>query len=131
MRFRHSAALVAITVLLLMVSVASGAGPNYGVGTPTLRIRATNNPSVSEIRADGITDGGVSGNGAISYDIYVYVPDNVTQSTMTLTPGPAWVAQCPGFFMAVASPVSVPPPPSGKLGFLLSGFCINTRMFQR
>lgn len=127
MKFRHSAALVAIIGLLLMVSVASSAGPSFGIGTPTMRFRATSDPAVSEIRADGITNGGVAGNGAISWDIFVFVPNNVTAATMTLTPGPAWVAQCPGAFGTSKSPVSVPPPPPGKLGFLLSGYCTDTR----
>lgn len=128
MKFRRSAALVAIIAVFLMVSAASSAGPNgFGIGTPTMRFRATSNPAVSEIRADGITDGGVAGNGAISWDIYVLVPNNVTAATMTLTPGDAWVNQCPGAFATSKSAVPVPPPPPGKLGFLLSGYCTDTR----
>ena len=52
---RRFVILGALVALLLVASMAS-ASP-AAPGTPTLRWRATANPNVAEIRADGITDG--------------------------------------------------------------------------
>jgi len=116
--------LALVALLALTLASVAGAGPS-AIGNPTMRWRATANPNVSEIRADGITDGGSTGNGAISWDIYIQTPNNVAVSDIALTPGPAWVAQCPTAF--TSGVVTQTPVTAGKNAFSLYGVCTNTR----
>ena len=60
------------------------------------RLGANNQTAV--ILADGITDGGVQNNGAISFDVFFVVPTTVGINDFSVTAGSAWVAQCPGSF---------------------------------
>ena len=53
--FRLLAVLVAVTLLIGVVPLVSASNP-AGLGTPTLHVRSTSNPLVSEIVADGIND---------------------------------------------------------------------------
>ncbi|MFZ2421040.1 MAG: hypothetical protein WBV59_22935 [Anaerolineae bacterium] len=122
-RFIILGALVALLLVASMAS-ASPAAP----GAPTLRWRATANPSVAEIRADGITDGGTAGNGAISWDIYFRLPASVSMPypTITIVPGPAWTAMSPCSFTTVVAPGQPGVGGVGSNGYYISGFCTAT-----
>lgn len=120
---RHFVILAALVALLLIASMAS-ASP-AAPGAPTLRWRATSNPAVSEIYADGITNGGTAGNGAISWDIYVRLPVSVPEPypTLALTPGPAWTAMSPCGFGTSVTPGLAGQNGAGTNGYFLSGSC--------
>lgn len=104
---------------LLLAPVAGAAGP-ADLGSPTLRVIPGANNQSAVIVADGITDGGLPGNGAISWDVFVVVPSTVTSADFTVTAGSAWTALCPGFF--TVTKVSQGTFLGGN-AFLLSGFC--------
>ena len=112
------------TLLILTVSLSSAA-PG-APGTPSMRWVQTS-PTTAEVRADGITNGGVSGNGAIVWDVYFRIPESVaTVPGITVTPGSVWTNQSPCGFQVVTTTglPSVPPPPgSGNHGVYVSGFC--------
>ncbi len=120
---RQWVVLSALVVLLLLASMAS-ASPT-APGTPTLRWRATANPNVSEIYADGITDGGTTGNGATSWDVYFRLPPSVAQPypVITITPGPLWTAQSPCTFGTNVSSGQPGVGGVGSNGYFISGFC--------
>jgi hypothetical protein len=84
-------------------------------------------PTTAEVRADGITNGGVAGNGAIAWDVYFRIPESVTTLPgISVTPDAVWTNQNPCGFQVVtnAGQPSVPPPPgSGDNGFYINGFC--------
>ncbi len=117
MRIRSILAFVFL-VALMLAPVAGAA--SEGIGNPTLRVIAGGNNQSAVIVADGITNGGVSGNGAISWDIFFVVPSTVASADFSVTPGSAWTALCPGFF-------SVTKVGQGQFlggnAFLISGFC--------
>lgn len=125
MKIRSLWALLVLAALLAFtISSVAGAGPS-AIGSPTMRWRATANPNVAEIRADGITNGGSAGNGAISWDIYIQTPNNVVPADITVTGGPLWVAQCPSAW--ITGVVSQTPVTAGKNAFSVYGVCTNTR----
>jgi hypothetical protein len=115
--------LTAVVMLVLMASVAAAA-PS-APGTPTARW-VTLSATTAEIRADGITDGGVAGNGAISWDFYFRFPESVgaPYPVITITPGPAWPAMSPCTFATNVAPgLPSNPGATGDRGVLISGFC--------
>lgn len=116
----------ALVALLLVASIAS-ASP-AAPGAPTLRWRATADPNVSEIYADGITDGGTAGNGAISWDIYFRLPPEVSMPypTITIVPGPAWTAMSPCSFTTVTTSGQPGVGGAGANGYYISGFCTSS-----
>lgn len=116
--FRLLAVLVAVTLLIGVVPLVSASNP-AGLGTPTLHVRSTSNPLVSEIVADGITNGGTAGNGAAAFTIWFTVPANVALGDITATAGPAWIAQNCNFSTATSSQ----PPIGGRNTVQLDGFC--------
>lgn len=120
---RRFVILGALVALLLVASMAS-ASP-AAPGTPTLRWRATANPNVAEIRADGITDGGTAGNGATSWDVYFRLPASVSMPypTITIVPGPLWTAQSPCTFGTVISAGMLGVGGAGTNGYFINGFC--------
>ncbi len=120
---RHFIVLATLVALLAVASMAS-ASP-AAPGTPTLRWRATSNPLVSQIIADGITDGGIPGNGAISWDVYLRLPQNIPAPypVMTLTAGPAWTGMTNCTFATNVATGLAGQNGVGDNGFLFSGFC--------
>ena len=65
-----------IVVLLVLLSVSYVSASERAPGSPTLRW-VTTSATTAELRADGLTDGGVPGNGAMTWDIYFRFPNNV------------------------------------------------------
>jgi hypothetical protein len=123
-RKRIAAFTVALVALIMMASLAA-ASPS-SPGTPTLRWVATGNPNVSEIRADGITNGGIQGNGAMNWDIYFRFPGSVSAPypSISIQAGPQFLAQAPCTFATNVSPLQPSAPgPSGDRGVLINGFC--------
>jgi hypothetical protein len=116
--FRLVAVLVTLTLLIGVLPLVSASSPD-GLGNPTLRARATGNPNVTEIIADGITDGGIAGNGAAAFTIWFTVPSNVALGDVTATAGPAWLAQNCGF----ATTMTSQPPIGGRNTVQLDGYC--------
>lgn len=116
--FRLVAVLVLITLLVGVLPLVSASGPS-GLGNPTLRARATGNPNVTEIIADGITDGGIPGNGAAAFTIWFTVPSNVVLADITAAAGPAWIAQSCNFSTTMTSQ----PPIGGRNTVQLDGYC--------
>lgn len=119
-RFIILGALVALLLVASMAS-ASPAAP----GAPTLRWRATANPNVAEIRADGITDGGTAGNGAISWDVYFRLPPEVSMPypTITITPGAVWTTMSPCTFATNITPGMAGVGGAGTNAYMINGFC--------
>ena len=113
----------ALVALLLVASMAS-ASP-AAPGSPTLRWRATADPNVAELRADGITDGGTAGNGATSWDIYFRLPPEVSMPypTITITPGAVWTAMTPCTFATNITPGMAGVGGAGTNGYMINGFC--------
>ena len=116
--FRLVAVLVAVTLLIAVLPLVTGASPD-GLGNPTLRARATGNPNVTEIIADGITDGGIAGNGAAAFTVWFTVPSNVALGDITAAAGPAWLAQNCNF----ATTMTSQPPIGGRNTVQLDGYC--------
>lgn len=116
--FRLVAVLVAVTLLIGVLPLVSASSPD-GLGNPTLRARATGNPNVTEIIADGITDGGIPGNGAAAFTIWFTVPSNVALADITAAAGPAWLAQNCNFSTTMTSQ----PPIGGRNTVQLDGYC--------
>lgn len=117
---------ISVTMLALMWGASLAAASPSAPGTPTLRWVATANPNVAEIRADGLTDGGVAGNGAMNWDIYFRFPNSVTAPypTATIQAGPLFLAQTNCTFATNVS-LNMPsaPGPSGDRGIMINGFC--------
>ena len=92
--------IVALTVFLLTASL-TGAAPG-APGTPTLRW-VTTSATTAELRADGLTNGGTAGNGAISWDIYFRFPVTVSAPypVVSIVPGPAWTGMAPCTFTQI------------------------------
>ena len=114
---------VALTLFLLTASLTSAdpAAP----GTPTLRW-VTTSATTAELRADGLTNGGTAGNGAISWDLYFRFPGTVNSPypVVSIVPGPAWTGMSPCTF---TTNVSMNQPSganaTGDRGVLINGFC--------
>lgn len=117
--FRLVAVLVAVTLLIGVLPLVSASSPD-GLGNPTLRARATGNPNVTEIIADGITDGGIAGNGAAAFTVWFTVPPNVALGDITVVAGPAWLAQNCNFTTSLVAPAAATVPNT----YQLDGFCI-------
>jgi hypothetical protein len=117
MRIRLILALV-LLVALILVPVAGAA--SEGIGSPTLEVIAGGNNQTAVIVADGITNGVVAGNGAISWDIFLVLPSTVNSADFSVTPGSAWTALCPDNFSVskVGQGTFL-----GGNAFLISGFC--------
>lgn len=117
--------LVAVFVLLALLvgvlPIVSASGP-VSIGTPTLRARATSNPNVTQIYADGITDGGVPGHGSAAFVVWFYTPPNVGLSDISVTAGPAWIAQNCNFTVSLV----VPQAATVANTYQLDGFCTTT-----
>lgn len=121
MKSRSMAILLIVLCILAVAPVVSASSPN-GMGTPTLRVVPGATADSAVVYADGITNGGVNGNGAIGWDVYVTLPAAVTINDFTVTPGPAWTSACPGtfYFGKVVQTSSVP----GNSAYLISGVCL-------
>lgn len=121
---RVPAVLLSLVILLALATSIVAAAPD-APGTPTARW-VTLNATTAEIRADGITDGGVSGNGAISWDFYFRFPGTVAAPypAISITPGSAWTGMSPCTFTTnVAAALPSEPGAAGDRGVLISGFC--------
>jgi hypothetical protein len=118
--FRLVAVLVAVTLVLGIVPLVSASNPS-DLGNPTLRVNPTASPTVSQIFADGITDGGVAGNGAAAFTIWFTVPSNVVLADISAAAGPAWIAQNCNF----STFMSAQPPIGGRNTVQLDGFCTS------
>lgn len=119
--------LVLVSLLLLVTASLAGASPS-APGTPTLRWIPTSNPNVSEIRADGITNGGTAGNGAMNWDIYFRFPATVSAPYpgISITAGPAFLGQTPcGFQTNVSTGQPSGAGGTGDRGVLINGFCAS------
>jgi hypothetical protein len=116
---------VALTIFLLTASLTSAA-PG-APGAPTLRW-VTTGATTAEIRADGITNGGTAGNGAISWDLYFRFPGTVNSPypVVTITAGSAWTGMSPCTFTTNVS-MNQPSAPgaTGDRGVLINGFCTS------
>lgn len=121
MKIRVSLALVVLIGALVLVSVASANGPS-GIGNPTLRVVNGGSPNSATIYADGITDGGSTGNGAIGWDIYITVPNSIGLADFTGTVAPVWTSACPGTFLF--NKVGQQSTVVGHNAFLISGVCL-------
>ena len=110
--------------LLLAAWGPAGASPAAAPGAPTVRWVFIS-PSVAEIRADGVQNGGAPNTGAISWDIYVRLPDSVgaPYPTITAVPGPVWMALGCGFTTKAVSGLPSLAGGTGNRGFLLVGTC--------
>ena len=116
---------VAALVLVLLATVVSAAP--VAPGAPTLRW-VTTSATTAEIRADGITNGGVAGNGAMNWDIYFRFPVavNAPYPTVSITAGPAFAAQAPcGFQTNVSMNQPSAPGATGDRGVFINGFCAS------
>lgn len=122
MRVRSLVIIATVLSLLLLATIVSAG--TAGIGTPTLRVVAGVSNQSAVIYSDGITDGGLAGNGAISWDIYFTVPSTVGLADFTVTAGPAWVAQCPGSFTVVKTAQGQA---SGQNAFYVNGVCTAAR----
>lgn len=94
-------------------------------GAPTLRW-VTTGPATAEIRADGITNGGTPGNGAISWDVYFRFPASVNAPlpVVSIVAGPAWTGMSPcGFATNVTMNLPSAAGATGTRGVLINGFC--------
>ena len=109
---------LACIISLLLFAIASAS--TTGIGSPTLSAVPGAASMQVDIVATGITNGGVAGNGAISWDVYFVVPTTVASADFTVTPGSAWTALCPGSFTVVKSSQGQF---LGGNAFLISGFC--------
>lgn len=117
---RLVAVLVAVTLLIGVLPLVSAS--TSGIGTPTMRARATANPNQVQIISDGITDGGIPGNGAAAFTVWFTLPSNVVIGDVSVVPGPAFVAQNCNF----TTFMSVQPPIGGRNTIQLDGFCTTT-----
>lgn len=116
--YRFLAAVV-ITFLLIGTSSITSAANMAGIGTPTMYVRPTTTLNVSEIVVDGVTNGGISGNGAAAFTVWFTLPSSVTSSAFSIEAGPAWIAQNCNFTTNVSSQ----PPIGGRNTFQLDGTC--------
>jgi len=114
---------VALTLFLLTASLTSAdpAAP----GAPTLRW-VTTGATTAELRADGLTNGGTAGNGAISWDLYFRFPATVNSPypVVSIVPGAAWTGMLPCTFATNVS-MNLPSAPgaTGDRGVFINGFC--------
>lgn len=122
MRFRPIMVVTLLLFLLVTASLASAS--TAGIGSPTMRVVAGANNQTAVILADGITDGGLAGNGAISWDVYFVVPATIGVGDFSATAGSAWTAQCPGAFSVVKASQGQF---LGGNAYLISGFCTSGR----
>lgn len=113
-----------VALLLTLLTITVSAAPS-APGTPTLRwVRISE--TQAEIRADGITDGGAAGNGAMNWDIYFRFPVqvNAPYPAVTVQAGPAFLAQAPcGFSTNVTMGLPSEPGVTGDRGVIINGFC--------
>lgn len=123
MRLRSTTILLVLSSLLLGVAVAGAS--TEGIGNPTLRVVNGGNDQTAVIYSDGITDGGLAGNGAISWDIFLTVPNTIALADFNVTAGQVWINQCPGAFNVVKTTQSSTIP--GQNAFYIIGGCSATR----
>jgi hypothetical protein len=126
MKRRMLVLLVIALTLFLFLFTAFLTSANPGApGTPTLRWVRTS-ATTAEIRADGLTNGGTAGNGAISWDIYFRFPVSVSSPypVVGITAGPAWTGMSPCTFATNVS-MNQPSVPgtTGDRGVFINGFC--------
>lgn len=126
MKRRIHLLLVVALALFLSTAFPSSATPG-ALGAPTLRW-VTTSATTAELRADGLTNGGTPGNGAISWDLYFRFPVTVTSPppVVTITAGPAWTSMSPCTFVTNVS-MNQPSAPgaTGNRGVLINGFCTS------
>ena len=118
--------LVVGALVLMMLVTAVSANPD-APGTPTLRW-VTTGATTAELRADGLTNGGVAGNGAMNWDIYFRFPSSVAAPypVVSVVAGPQFVAQAPcGFQTNVSMNLPSAPGATGDRGVIINGFCAS------
>lgn len=121
---RSITAFLVVAFILVMFATVTTAAP-AAPGTPTLRW-VTTGPTTAEIRADGITNGGTAGNGAMNWDIYFRFPATVASPypVVSVVAGPAWTGQSPcGFQTNVSMNLPSGPGGTGDRGVIINGFC--------
>lgn len=114
-----------LVVLLILFSFSLVGAQQRAPGTPTLRW-VTTGPTTAELRADNITDGGIAGNGAMTWDIYFRFPASVPEPlpTVSVVAGPSFIAQSPcGFTTNVSMGQPSEPGGTGNRGVFINGFC--------
>lgn len=121
MKIRTILILAIVLSAMILVPMASANTPS-GIGNPTLRVENGGSTSSAVIFADGITNGGSTGNGAIGWDIYLMVPGTVAINDFSVAAGSVWTSACPGTFNI--SKVSQTSTVVGKNAFLVSGVCL-------
>ncbi|MBE2235223.1 MAG: hypothetical protein IAE85_17130 [Anaerolinea sp.] len=122
---RSIAAISLLVVLLVLVSFSLAAAEPQAPGTPTLRW-VTTSSTTAELRADNITDGGIPGNGAMTWDIYFRYPASVPAPlpSVSIVAGPLFVAQSPCTFTTnVTEGMPSEPGSAGNRGVMINGFC--------
>lgn len=114
-----------IAIMLLILGVPNVGAEPEAPGSPSLRW-VTTSATTAELRADNITDGGVAGNGAMTWDVYFRFPASVPAPypTVSIEAGPAFLAQSPCTFVTnVAAGLPSEPGGGGDRGIYISGFC--------
>ncbi len=114
-----------IVVLLVLFSVSYVSASERAPGTPTLRW-VTTSATTAELRADGLTSGGVQGNGAMTWDVFFRFPNTVPAPYpgVSIVAGPEFVAQAPcGFTTNVSEGLPSEPGGTGDRGVIINGFC--------
>lgn len=115
---RYAVILIVVFMSLGVLPLVSASAPS-GIGTPYLWADATGNPSVTQFIANGITDGGIPGNGAAAFTIWFTVPSNIGLADISSAAGQAWIDQNCGF----ATTLTAQPPIDGRNTFQLDGYC--------
>jgi hypothetical protein len=121
---RNITLFLVVAFVLMMVTTAVSAAPD-APGSPTLRW-VTTGLTTAELRADGITNGGVAGNGAMNWDLYFRFPGTVSAPypVVSVVAGPAFLAQAPcGFQANVSMNLPSAPGATGDRGVIINGFC--------
>lgn len=116
-----------VVLVLILGTVSLTSASPEAPGAPTLRW-VTTSATTAEIRADGITNGGTAGNGAISWDIYFRFPNSVNSPypTVSITAGSAWTGMSPcGFSTNVSMNQPSAPGATGDRGVFINGFCAS------
>ena len=124
---RSLAAVSLLAILLVLLSVSFVGAEQRAPGSPSLRW-VTTSATTAELRADNITDGGVTGNGAMTWDIYFRFPASVASPypSVAIVPGPLFAGQSPcGFTTNVSEGLPSEPGGTGDRGVIINGFCTS------
>jgi hypothetical protein len=122
---RHVVAVLLAVVTLLAVTFATVTAAPVAIGNPTLRVVGTDTGFA--IYADGITNGGIASNGAISFDLYFRTGPTATLpiTVASVAAGPAWLALSPCGFTPSFTPDLPGDGGAGTNGVIVNGACTS------